>query len=280
MNYEMEELMPVVAGLAQRYTAGESTSITWERAEKLMEAVLYCIRELERPERELPVTMEGMSAQQAYELGRSCVEGKVKKALELYHELLADFDHYENRCLYDTAVLGLPEFFKWYDVRFEPQNTILTLDYPVWRELSEETGADKILEYIRCLLMEQRFLRLFPRSLVLEALEKADPQYRDMTDNICGAPLGVLMEHVLVGKPLTAAALEAEDAARLRELCRRKKVDEIAGLGREAVQAFLEKNQEDIGRLPEYFSRAVRDIAVRLKTAAHQPFNSRRSAPQ
>ena len=40
MDYEMEELVPIVGKLAEKYTAHESTSITYEKAEQLMEAVL------------------------------------------------------------------------------------------------------------------------------------------------------------------------------------------------------------------------------------------------
>ncbi len=40
-NYTMEELVPIVGKLAEKYTAYESTSITYEKAEQLMEAALY-----------------------------------------------------------------------------------------------------------------------------------------------------------------------------------------------------------------------------------------------
>ena len=46
MDYEMEELVPIVGKLAEKYTANESTSITYEKAEQLMGAILYCIHEL------------------------------------------------------------------------------------------------------------------------------------------------------------------------------------------------------------------------------------------
>ena len=44
-GYDMEELIPLVARLAEKYTGFESSSISYERAQQLMEAVLYCIRE-------------------------------------------------------------------------------------------------------------------------------------------------------------------------------------------------------------------------------------------
>ena len=39
--YDMEELMPIVARLTEEFTSGESTSVTYERARSLMEAVIY-----------------------------------------------------------------------------------------------------------------------------------------------------------------------------------------------------------------------------------------------
>lgn len=35
MDYEMEELVPIVGKLAEKYTSHESTSITYEKAEQL-----------------------------------------------------------------------------------------------------------------------------------------------------------------------------------------------------------------------------------------------------
>ena len=44
--YTMEELVPIVGRLAEKYCAGESSSVTYEKAEQLMGAVLYCIHEV------------------------------------------------------------------------------------------------------------------------------------------------------------------------------------------------------------------------------------------
>ena len=44
-GYGLEEILPVVIYLTNKYTSGESSSVPYEKAEMLMEAVLYCIRE-------------------------------------------------------------------------------------------------------------------------------------------------------------------------------------------------------------------------------------------
>ena len=46
-EYKMEELIPIVADLVKKYTGNESTSVTYEKAQQLMDAVIYCIKEYE-----------------------------------------------------------------------------------------------------------------------------------------------------------------------------------------------------------------------------------------
>lgn len=43
---------------------------------------------------------------------------KQKKALDMYNELMTYFSSYGNRCLEDTIIKGMPEFFKWYNIDF------------------------------------------------------------------------------------------------------------------------------------------------------------------
>ena len=69
-GYEMEELVPIVAELAQKYTSFESTSVTYERAEQLMEAVLYCIREAQRRDKgNMLLSSDKLSAYEVYREG-------------------------------------------------------------------------------------------------------------------------------------------------------------------------------------------------------------------
>ncbi len=43
MDYEMDELFPIISRLSKKYTHNESTSVTYERAQELLAAVLYCL---------------------------------------------------------------------------------------------------------------------------------------------------------------------------------------------------------------------------------------------
>lgn len=96
MDYGMSELVPIVGKLAEKYTGHEHTSISYEKAEQLMEAVLYCICETEKENTEFAVQGEKLDAERIYLLGKHLVEEKVKKSLELYNHISAEFCDYGN----------------------------------------------------------------------------------------------------------------------------------------------------------------------------------------
>ncbi len=47
MEYRVEELMLIVSKLAGKYAVFENTSISYEKAQMLMEAVIYCLEAYE-----------------------------------------------------------------------------------------------------------------------------------------------------------------------------------------------------------------------------------------
>ena len=257
MKTEREELMEVVGELAARYTSYESTSLTYEKAEQLAEAVLYCVREAEEAEDTMPADSRP-SLRQRYEIGAARVEEKTKKALCLYNDLMTEFSGYGNRCLQDTVAGGLPEFFRRYDAQYEPQNTILTLDYPVLRDLSGYTGIDRIDAFIRCICLEQAFLKQFPEKYITAVLSRYNSCYQDMIDNLCEIVLTSVIAHALAEKPLSEETFSEEECARIRDRLA------YADLSEMTAQWGRAKNAE----LAAYLQTAVREVLVRLQNAA------------
>ncbi len=185
--YSMEELVPVVADLSFKYTGGDSTSITYEKADQLMEAVLYCITLTEMGNTLNVPSLSGkdkLSAREAYKAGFELLKLKVKEALNLYNEILENFDDYDNRCLHDTFIKGMPEFFKRYDIFFAPQDEILMFDYPVLTDLTNLCGLLKAQTFLKCIKAEQGFLKGFDRNYVISLLSEYDCEYKEMIGNI------------------------------------------------------------------------------------------------
>lgn len=267
MNYEIEELVPIVAKLAEGYSSKQSTSITEEKAQQLMGAVIYCIQEGEAAGQLSPVQGNGVSAWKMYESGVRRVEEKVKESLRLYNEMMLDFSSYGNACLYDAAVNGLPEFFKWYDCRFEPQNTILTLDYPVLLDVPEHTGIDKIYDFILCVRLEQKFLNRFPAEYVIKVLSKYDEQYKWMIDNLCEIVLMNVLCHILAGSDPLTPDFDAEECRRLEKIVRETNPEDLRERLKREVDGMVRNCYDNDRNLLEYLCKAADNLAVRIKRA-------------
>lgn len=174
--YTPEDLVPVVGKLTEEFTVKESSSVTYERARQLMEAVIYCIAHVDTKEH-LLMTHSVLPAKEAYRIGYDAVIEKTKKTKEKYHELITFFDSYDNRNYRDTVEKALPGFFLYYDVKFAPVETIITMDYPVFGIDTDLEGIDMIEQYIDAIWQEQCYLLKFPRNYVISELRSFHPQY-------------------------------------------------------------------------------------------------------
>ncbi len=182
MQYEMEELVPIVAELAERYTGRESSSVTYEKAEQFMQAVIYTVDELRFADGEYALAAE-MTVKKAYEIGYDIICRRVCRCQEAYNDMIGSFDAYGNSFYHDTVVKGLPKFFLYYDVRFAPQDHILTLDY-ITRDFDTKlSGIDQIAAYLDSIITEQKFLSRFPREYVIDTLVRWNEDYRDLPVN-------------------------------------------------------------------------------------------------
>ncbi len=189
MRYEPEELLPLVVKMAEKYTGGDSSSITYERAQKLMGAVIYCIEEWEE-QIEAPGLVDNrlIPAEEVYEKGYALVMEKAQRAKELYEQIVWEFRDYGCRNYRDTIKDGIPAFFRYYDAKFEPQNTIVLLDYPLAVENTTFCGVDRIYDYLKKISMEKRVLDYMGEEKIREILEQVCPDYEELYfGNICYA---------------------------------------------------------------------------------------------
>lgn len=261
VEYSMEELLPIVAGLAEKYTANESTSISYERAEQLMEAVLYCIKQCNNQcnKRKQLLSKEGLSAAVAYKQGYEYLIEISKRTQQLYNEMIIDFNSYGNENYHATVTLAIPEFFKRFDVRFAPQETLITMDYPTIRPITDCGGMDAISKYVECIACEQRFLRALPENYVCEVLYQFQADYRKQFYNICK----VVLRHVL-GKLLMAMQREEQLSCCILTHDKQWLVETFSQLLKRLIQ---EKYHAD-KQLEEYLQADLQDFATELWVAA------------
>ncbi len=189
MNYKIEDLYILVKELSEKYTGKSSTSITYEVAEQLMGAIIYCINEYTNSSNisnrdELVDQSIHISAGEAYNIGYSLVIDKIKSAHNIYNNLILDFNHYDNVAYKETIVEGIPEFFKWYDPKLNPQNNIILYDYPILKDLHHLQGIDLMYEYLKWIVAEQKSLNQYPEEYIKDSLNEYNHDYENLYINI------------------------------------------------------------------------------------------------
>lgn len=266
MDYQMEELLPIVSELAQKYTGYESTSITYEKAQSLMEAVLFCLSEYNSSVKD-SLVQKDISVKEQYNIGVKLLSEKVENIRKIFNEISFQFEDFGVKCLYDTVQKGIPQFLKWYDTKFCPQNTILTLDYPLLIDCSSLTGADAVYKYIRAIQTEQIFLGKFDRNYVMLVLEKYNSEYSDMIENICSIVLTNIIGHIAIKKPFNDIDFLYGEYLQLSKIFAGKSISDIEKVVKDLIKKIVSQFYEnDMGML-EYLCYETNNIAVRIYTA-------------
>lgn len=266
MDYQMEELLPIVSELAQKYAGYESTSITYEKAQSLMEAVLFCLSEYNSSAKD-SLVQKDISVKEQYNIGAKLLFEKVENIRKIFNEISFQFVDFGVKCLYDTVQKGIPQFLKWYDIKFCPQNTILTLDYPLIIDCSSLTGADAVYKYIRAIQTEQIFLRKFDRNYVMLVLEKYNSEYRDMIENICSIVLTNIIGHIAIKKPFNDIDFLYEEYLQLSKIFAGKSIPDIENVVKDLIKKIVSQFYENDMDMLEYLCYETNNIAVRIYTA-------------
>lgn len=265
MEYEMEELLPLVEKLTYKYTSGDSSSVTYETARMLMEAILYCMEEYDRGKEFAIRTKEKINAETAYKLGFDAVTAKVYKTKEFYNALLEEFKDYGCRNLRDTVLEGMPSFFLWYDPKFKPQDHILTLDYPTLRSVNELCGVDAIYCYLQAIKIENDFLKAFDTAQVEQLLERVMPDYRNLYyDNIAYAVLLMVVGCIAARKPVGRLLLSEGDLMAVKQYFK----DDSEAAAEKKIGGLLSDMFQNVfgddGEMEEYFSYLGKEYAIRI----------------
>ena len=264
-DYMIEELIPIVEMLADKYTSKDSSSISYEQAEQLMEAVLYCIRHCGKDNQ--LTGSEKLPANEAYQIGFKNLFQKVRKTQELYNEMVICFKAYGNENYCDTVIKAIPGFFRYYDIRFAPQKTLITMDYPILCP-SSGSGIDAIENYISCISLEQKFMGALPDEYVYKVLYHFQSDYRNQFYNICSIMLRHVLGHMLLGKRLGEASAD-KDYIILRKLILEHDSRWLEVVLIQHLHTLIKEKYHQEKMLEYYLQSDIKDFVTELRHAAN-----------
>ncbi|QIB69202.1 hypothetical protein Ami103574_07640 [Aminipila butyrica] len=263
MQYEMAELIPLVRALTEKYTGKASTSVTYETAQQLMGAILYCLEQAGEESTGELMLLERLTAEEAYKEGVKAVLEKTRAAQGLYVRLMESFDGYGQPAYEETLRKTIPTFFMWYDVRFYPQQEVF-LPYPVALQQTESRGIHQVYDYLRCIEAEQEFLQCLPPDYVQEVLWAYSGDYREEVVNIAGIVLKKILLHLLLGIPLDPIRRSEEAERKLAELVRSMSSNHLQENLQELLNRFLIRQCQGHESLGNYLRNYVTELTAEL----------------
>lgn len=266
MDYQMEELLPIVSELAWKFSGCESASISYEKTQSLMEGVIYCLEEYHHSSQNIPAR-GAITVKEKYEIGARLVSEKAADVRNIFNALVPQFEDFGVICLHDTVRKGIPQFLKWYDVKFCPQDTLLTLDYPLLFDLTPLKGVDAVHKYICAVCIEQKFLNQFDKNYILQILEKYDCLYVNMIENICGIVLLNTVGHLAIQKPFIEIGFDEDDYRRLSDIFSQKSAYDIEQLIKHIIKTMVSQFYENDASMSEYLDCSAKNASVRIHTA-------------
>lgn len=277
MDYSQEDLlhlMGIVKNLAKKYTGNDSSSITYNTAQMLMEAVQYTISiNLMSNHADINLYKGTLEYEKLYSMGKEKLNELFRDALEDYQRLLEDFDDFGISNYRHTVVDGLSAFFLHYDFHYRPQDHLLTLDYPIINDDIHQSGILRIKHYLRGIILENKILKLYPREVIIQRITNSTPMgHPYFMDNICYPVLLNMLSSLLIDKPIDTLQMTLKDIDQLNHYLSTCTYDELI----RTLDMHLKKLLKalDIMESFDYFKPVTGDYGARLMHSYNQSNSS------
>jgi len=266
-QYNMEELMPLLARMIRRYTSNESTSIPNHKARQILGSMLYCMNLTDDTDKEEPdgtLLANQMIIKEIYDYGFQKKKEKIEKAKKLFIHIKESFLEIDNEYYRSTILEGMPAFFEHYDLEFDAQNSILTLDYPLVNPVTKLSGIDLIYQYLRSFQVEQAFLSCFNTTTVNQMLAGYHTMYKELVINVCSPVLRCVLVCEIINEDFLQLKLKKESIEGFMKLLLTLSENELSEHLLAALKRVLNILKIDVNLYSNYFAGEVLFFAKEL----------------
>ena len=208
-----ERLMLLLASRVRYATQGDSSSVSQEYAQALLEGVVFALQ--------THLQAQGLPArallepplQALYEEALSTLQGLLDQVRALYLRACETAPVFPNRTLHDT-LQAIEGFLGKYDYRMFPQDSHCTLDYPLCLPIAADLqGVRRIHAYLQHLCLENAFLLRFPPDAQAHVYHALSPDPRDLLINLYECAADQALGCMLCGGDLQSLTLGANGHA-------------------------------------------------------------------
>ncbi|MGM9977843.1 MAG: DUF6179 domain-containing protein [Clostridium sp.] len=264
------DIISLLGERVEKFTMGDSTSVTKETAERILGSILYCIKSdsnntiknssLDK----CLIKEENLDIRTAFYNGLLIKKEKIKKAKILCEDIKKEFCFIDNCYYKDIIWKGMDAFFKNYDVEFNPQYNVLTLDYPLYIEIENLSGIDLIYEYLKRFYIEERFLKKFEIYVIEEVLRGYNDNFNNLVINICK----IILRNAIICKILNKNIYELDvkeiDFDRIKKYIENNTQEEMVKLIDEKLKLLLKELSLEEEVFYTYFKLDIKEFVKEL----------------
>ena len=264
------DIISLLGERVEKFTMRDSTSVTKETAERILGSILYCIKSDSNNtiknstlDKSL-IKEENLDIRTAFYNGLLIKKEKIKKAKILCENIKREFCFIDNCYYKDIIWKGMDAFFKNYDVEFNPQYNVLTLDYPLYIEIENLSGIDLIYEYLKRFYIEERFLKKFEIYVIEEVLRGYNENFNNLVINICK----IILRNAIICKILNKNIYELDvkeiDFDRIKKYIENNTQEEMVRLIDEKLKSLLKELSLEEEIFYTYFKLDIKEFVKEL----------------
>ncbi len=268
VDANINDLMLMLTDKYRKYTSNDHSSISVEKAQQLMDSILYCINgylNSVNVDSNSITTSDYNSANALYERGLELEKENFSYAKELLINIKNTALKIDNMSYQDTIFGGLDIFFKKYDVLYAAHETPADIDYQLCFEVIDCTGVEYILKYLEQLYIENIFCNKFDEKDIKALLMGYNQDYRVMLLNFFEVVLQNILGLELISSDILRLNIYAEDRLILQEMLENLDLFELQDKLLIALDSILDKlDIKDYGQV-EYAKKATIKISYDIK---------------
>lgn len=255
------ELLQLLSVRTQRYTMGESSSVTVEVANELLKSICFTLElACQAKGLDLYALPENTSLSALFLAGQAEIEKRVLEGKKLLSQALRLLEMVEDPIFHET-VLEIKQFFRRYDTAFFAHDIPCGIDYLLDTPVSEHLqGIEYITAYLTQLLEEGETVPRLRRQeeLRLEAALKAEEDFQHTDGStIEDEHLRTVLEEINASQnSLEKAAIIIREVHSLRDMV---ELLDVCFWGEEAVAVFEQLNTPELALLYRFAQKRIKE---------------------
>ncbi|MBC3796303.1 DUF6179 domain-containing protein [Acetobacterium tundrae] len=264
------ECLKLLSESTERYTKGQSSSVSVEIAQNIMASNLYTISIYLKSLPNVSTAIYHIihePIEKLYEYGYKIIIRKLNVAKYFFHQIDKTKISTQNHTYNATIETGLKPFFEQYNVNFGTHEIPGSIDYQLIHPVTDLAGVEYIIQYLENLYYENLFCQKFDADIIHEVMCGYDENYKDLLENLCEQVLQNALGCIFLKKPVQSLDLNLLDIQKIENELQGKKQPFIFDQLLAATNEMFEDLEISNTSVEHYLLSNLPKIALKICTA-------------